>query len=163
MSDDVRLSGPVSPDFDYAAYPFYLLSRAAGRYNAAMEAALRPFGLDQARWRILIVLVQHDQLGTQDIARKVVYKLSTTTRVIQRLEGAGLVKTLQSSKDGRITNVHITEAGRALVDKTRDAANTVFKAAFEGVPAKDIDVMCAQLKNIDERLRPDAEKNTQQL
>jgi hypothetical protein len=38
---------PASEDFSYRTYPFHLLSLASGRYNAAMERALRAVGMDQ--------------------------------------------------------------------------------------------------------------------
>lgn len=145
--------GPDAPGFDYQSYPFYLLSRASGRYNAAMEDALKPIGLDQARWRILLVLTQHDTLGTQEIAKSVVYKLSTTTRMVQRLERDGYVTTRQSDKDGRIRNVAITAAGQTIVDQSRPLAQRVYDAAFEGLAQADVHAFKQVLKAIDETLR----------
>lgn len=145
--------GPTAPGFDYQSYPFYLLSRASGRYNAAMEAALKPLDLDQARWRILLVLAQHDALGTQEIANKVVYKLSTTTRMVQRLERDGFVSTQQSQADGRIRNVTITPNGQTIVDKSRPLAQSVFETAFQGVSPADMAAFTKVLAAIDTQLR----------
>lgn len=153
MNKHAKTLGPVTPGFDYQSYPFYLLSRASGRYNAAMEAALKPLDLDQARWRILLVLTQHEALGTQEIANKVVYKLSTTTRMVQRLERDGFVTTQQSQADGRIRNVRITAQGRSIVDKSRPLAQGVYEVAFEGITAADIATFTQVLKTIDDSLR----------
>ncbi|MEM7568472.1 MAG: MarR family transcriptional regulator [Pseudomonadota bacterium] len=145
--------GPSDSDFDYQTYPFYLLSRASGRYNAAMEAALKPLDLDQARWRILLVLAQHEALGTQEIARKVVYKLSTTTRMVQRLERDGYVITRQSDADGRIRNVAITEAGHRVVDQSRPLAQSFYAAAFDGISNTELQAFSKVLAAIDTKLR----------
>lgn len=153
MTDTPKRRAPDAPDFDYQTYPFYLLSRASGRYNAAMEAALKPLDLDQARWRILLVLAQHEWLGTQEIARKVIYKLSTTTRMVQRLERDGFVTTEQSEADGRIRNVAITATGQRLVDKSRPLAATVFQTAFEGTQGQDMEAFCNTLARVDTNLR----------
>ena len=155
--DDARAStrhnaDPTDPAFRFADYPFYLLSRASGRYNAEMEKALKSLGLDQGRWRVLIVLCEVDQLGTAQIADTIVYKLSTTTRIVQRLQHAGLVSSRPSSSDARVTSVSITPAGRALVDRSRVIARNVYRAAFADVPDRAVDALCEVLRAIDANL-----------
>ena len=149
---DVLLD-PAEPGFDYRRYPFYLLARAAGRYNRRMEASLKALGLDQGSWRVLIVLCEHEALGVAQIAEIVVYKLSTTTRIVQRLLRAGLVTCEPSRTDGRVTTVTITEEGRVLVDRSRPTARDVFGAALDGVSREDVETLCTVLAAIDNNLK----------
>ena len=143
---------PTDPAFRFADYPFYLLSRASGRYNAEMEKALKSLGLDQGRWRVLIVLCEADSLGIAQIADTIVYKLSTTTRIVQRLQQAGLVTSRPSASDARVTAVSITPTGRGLVDRSRTIARNVFRTAFADVPDRAVDSFCDVLRAIDANL-----------
>lgn len=152
MTKPPHLRSPADPGFSYQDYPFYLLSRASGQYNAQMERALKALGLDQGQWRILLVLMEHDSLGVARLSEKVVFKLSTTTRIVQRLERAGLVSSETSEVDARIKNVSITQAGKALVDDTRTVASNVFAQAFQGLDAETVEAFSTVLQHIDANL-----------
>lgn len=152
MKKPPTLRSPADPAFSYKTYPFYLLSRASGQYNVQMESALKARGLDQGQWRILLVLMEHDSIGVARLAEKVVFKLSTTTRIIQRLEKAGFISSIQSAQDARIKNVSITPAGKAAVEASRAAAAAVFNQAFEGLDARTVEAFCKALEHIDAAL-----------
>lgn len=152
MIKSPNLRSPADPDFSYKDYPFYLLSRASRQYNVQMESALKARGLDQGQWRILLVLMEHESIGVARLAEKVVFKLSTTTRIVQRLEKAGLISCAQSAQDARIKNVSITPAGRKAVEDSRAAAATVFNQAFDTLDAKTAETFCAVLEHIDASL-----------
>lgn len=152
MTNAHNLRSPADPDFSYQDYPFYLLSRASSQYNARMEQALKSIGLDQSGWRILLVLMEHDSIGVARLSEKVVTKLSTTTRIIQRLEGKGFVSSVQSQSDARIKNVSITQAGQDKVNESRGVAASVFAQAFSGLDAQEIETFCKVLQQIDTAL-----------
>lgn len=156
MKRQPHLRSPADPGFSYKDYPFYLLSRASGQYNAQMGQALKSLGLDQGEWRILLVLMEHESIGVARLAERIVTNLSTTTRIIQRLERAQHVASEQSGSDARIKNVWITDTGRALVDDSRIVAANIFVQAFEGVDAKSMETFSAVLKQIDANLLPGA-------
>jgi DNA-binding MarR family transcriptional regulator len=122
---------PVAADFSYRTYPFHLLSMASGRYNAAMERALKPLGLDQARWRVLVILAEDGPLSIGAIAEAAVYKASTLSRIIGRMQDAGLVDVVPRPSDNRVAEVSMTAQGRELFDRSRVAASRVFHRAAD--------------------------------
>lgn len=122
---------PVAPDFSYRSYPFHLLSMASGRYNAAMERALKPLNLDQARWRVLVILAEDGPISIGAIAEAAVYKASTLSRIIGRMQDAGLVDVVPRPSDNRVAVVSMTPQGRDLYDRSRVAASRVFRRAAD--------------------------------
>lgn len=136
---------PASPRFTYRTYPFHLLSLASGRYNAAMERALKPLGLDQARWRALVVLAEDGPMSISAIAEAAVYKASTLSRIVDRLQRAGLVSVTMRASDNRVADVELTAAGRALYEQSRDAASRVFRRASEQLAPEEFAQLSALL------------------
>jgi DNA-binding MarR family transcriptional regulator len=122
---------PASPSFTYHSYPFYLLSRASGRYNQSMERALKPLGLDQARWRVLVILADDGTMSIGDIAEAAVYKASTLSRIIGRMQTAGHLAVAPRPSDNRVVEVSLTPAGRALYERSMLAASPVYRRACE--------------------------------
>ncbi|WP_158915588.1 MarR family winged helix-turn-helix transcriptional regulator [Caulobacter sp. S45] len=122
---------PVSPAFTYHTYPFYLLSRTSGCYNRAMERALKPLGLDQARWRVLVILAEDGPLSIGDIAEAAVYKASTLSRIIGRMQAAGHLDVAPRASDNRVVEVSLSPAGRELYARSMSAASRVYRRACE--------------------------------
>ena len=91
--------------------------------------------------------------GVSEIAERAVIKLSTMTRVIQRMEKEGLVGVATRESDGRITDVSITEAGREAVVKIRKVASRIYTIAFEDFTADEIDALLNMLRRLFANLR----------
>jgi DNA-binding MarR family transcriptional regulator len=134
-------SDPLSPDFTYRTYPFHLLSLASARYNAAMERALKPLGLDQARWRILVVLAEDGPLSISAIAEAAVYKASTLSRIIGRMQAGGLVDVVPRASDNRVAEVSLTAKGRDLHDRSRPASSRIFHRAADRFSAEEFELL----------------------
>jgi DNA-binding MarR family transcriptional regulator len=135
MSDprqtDSDAADPLSPDFTYRTYPFHLLAQASARYNAAMERALKPLGLDQARWRVLVVLAEDGPQSIGAIAEAAVYKAPTLSRIIGRMQAGGLVEVTPRASDNRVADVSLTAKGTELHDRSRVASSRIFHRAAD--------------------------------
>ena len=57
-----------------------------------MEEALRRIDMDVPSWRAIMLVHERNPSSVSEIAERAVIRLSTMTRVIQRLEKRGLVK-----------------------------------------------------------------------
>src|SRR5690349_11539685 len=86
------LGDPGMPQFEIEASPFYLIARTAGRYAIDMENALRVIDMDLASWRALMLVHAVNPSSVSEITERAVMRLSTMTRVVQRLEKRGLVR-----------------------------------------------------------------------
>ncbi len=136
--DAKRRADPASPGFALEHSPFFLMNRAAGTYQLAMEQALRSVGADVPRWRVLMLALERGPISVSALADLGVIRLSTTTKVVQRLERDGLLKLGRSRADARVTEVTITPEGRRVAALVRAKASEIFQRAFDGVSAADI-------------------------
>ena len=142
MSEDLRPFGnPGSEDFRLDAYPFYLLNRAASRYNVAIESALRAIGVDIPTWRVLMILGEHEPLAIGQVARSAVINLSTMMRIVERMTKAGLIASAPSEWDGRVTEIRMTAGGRVTLTQARAATAPLYEKIIRGFTAADFSKM----------------------
>ena len=134
-------SDPASPGFRIADYPFYLVNRIAGRYAIDMSDALKAIGMDLPTWRALMILHERSPRSVTEIADQAVIRLSTMTRVVQRLDRNGLVRLTSRPSDARVTDVSITPAGVEAVWRVRDVAARMYQRAFGDFSARDLQIL----------------------
>jgi len=147
-ADAKERGDPASAAFQIEEWPFYLIARTAGRYAIDMEKALRRLELDLASWRALMLVHERNPSSVSEIAERAVTRLSTMTRVIQRLERRKLVRLTRRSGDARVTEVNITDSGERMVSQVRTIASHIYAAAFRDLDAADIETLNALLRRV---------------
>ncbi|GAA5018969.1 MarR family transcriptional regulator [Kitasatospora paranensis] len=118
-------AGPTIADFG-------LLLRAAARLDRRMDAELRArCGLSHTMFEVLIMLCREggDGVAQRELADGLTLTSGGTTRLIDRMEQAGLVRRAPSPADRRIT----------LVSATADGADAFRRAAV--VHAEVVDAL----------------------
>ena len=95
------LADPASPYFTIERSPFFLLNRASATYALLMHQALARVGADVPRWRVLVLAEQRGPISVSAIADLAVIRLSTVTKVVQRLARDGLLA-VRRSMPGRL-------------------------------------------------------------
>ncbi len=86
---------------------------------AELDAMLRPYGITFSRYEALVLLV-HSRTGAlplSKIGERLQVHATSVTNVIDRLEGAGLVRREPNPRDGRGTLAVITSAGRDVAQR----------------------------------------------
>lgn len=78
-----------------------------------------PEGLTQTQLSALAVLHRDGPIGVGALAAAERVKPPTATRIVDQLEGRGLVSRGPDPSDGRCVKVQLTEAGTALITRTR--------------------------------------------
>ena len=147
-----RKSDPASPDFRLDGSPFYWLTRVSGRYLLAMERRLKAIGMDVPRWRVLMILAEHEPAAITALSEASVVKLATMARIVQRMEAAGLVTTATSTSDGRVTEAAMTEAGRRALENVRAEGSRVYTQAFEGIDGAKVEAMIGHFRHLFDNL-----------
>ena len=147
---------PAAPGFRIEDSPFFQMNRTAGSYAFAMEQALRALDTDIPRWRVLMLAHERGPVSVGQIAENAVLKLSTATKVIQRLRDEGLLVLRRGRSDGRVTDVRTTAAGDAAVAIIRQVASTLYRRAFRDIDANDIQQLIRILSRIEKNLRSTA-------
>lgn len=124
---------PAAPPFRPEEWPFHWINRTNGRYFQVMEKALKPLGLDIAQWRVLMFLDDVGPRSVGEIADICLIKLSTTTKIVQRLQGDDLVACRPGRRDARVTEVRLTPRGKALQAEVRAVVDRLFAEVFSGI------------------------------
>jgi len=114
---------------------------------AAVDEALRPFGLTFARYEALALLsfTRHGELPLGKMGPRLMIHPTSVTNAVDRLEAGGLVERVPHPRDRRTTLARITDRGRAVLAEATTAVN----ASGFGVAALD----AAQLDQLSGILR----------
>lgn len=92
----------------------FSIFRLARAQRALVAGMLRKLGLYPGQEILLMHLLDHDALDQTDLIRRIKIDASTATKMLQRLEGKGLLVRRQSPYDGRAMTVHLTPKGKKL-------------------------------------------------
>ncbi len=148
--------GPADRTFVLDDYLLYNLVRASAVYHDEMANALRSHDLTTVQWRILMLLHDHSPSTVSDLARRSVTKMPTLTRMLIRMEKAGLVRRNVLAGDRRIVEVTMTNKAKKTLRMVQGIGQRVFERAVEGVETKDIFALTNTLKRIRQNLQRSA-------
>ena len=92
------------------------LARTADRLYADTNRLFKAHGITPAQYNVLRILRgQGEPLCCQEIASRMINQLPDITRLVDRLEGAGLAQRQRTSEDRRVVLTRITDRGLALL------------------------------------------------
>lgn len=135
---------------------------AARSMRTVLSRNLLATGLYAGQDGVILALAEEGGLTAGALATRLGVKAPTMTRTIGRLEAQGFVERKPDEMDGRLTVVHLTEAGRASVDHITEAGRLSERQAAEGLSEKDVRNLLKLLRAMDENLHaglPDAARN----
>jgi DNA-binding MarR family transcriptional regulator len=113
-----------------------------------VDGALKPAGLSQSQFNVLRILrgARPGALPAGKIAERMVNRDPDLTRLLDRLEAAGLVEKSRDTEDRRVVNVRITTAGLERVEGASKAVNQAIRAALTNVGARDLNQLADLLE-----------------
>jgi len=113
---------------------FTKLSRTGLLLDALQRECLDPHGLAFAEYSVLRILQAEPKRRSSPsrLAERIVRTTGAVTKLVDRLEGAGLVERRRDDSDGRAVHVQLTAAGNRLAN----AASRTYTAARERVLAQ---------------------------
>lgn len=94
------------------------LARATAELQDGLDRLLGPRGLSLTQYNVLRILrgAGDNGLCRNEVAQRLITRMPDVTRLLDRMEAAGLVSRIRSTDDRRLVNTTLTEKGRALVD-----------------------------------------------
>lgn len=152
MVDAVARTSPASKTFRIADYPFYRIARVAALYSECLDRELKPRGMDQPRWRVLMILNEHNPAAMGAIAELAVMKLPTLLKLVQRMTEEGLVRNGPRLSDQRVTEVSITPSGRKALVLIRRVAADVYAGVTANLSSRDVETLNSVLGGLEENL-----------
>jgi len=126
-----------------------LLSRAYRQWRRAADLRLRPFDLTEATWLPLIYIARASTPPRQkDLAASMFVDNSSVVRLLDNLEGAGLIQRKEGETDRRSKTIVLTARGRAIAEKVESIALRVRSDALAGLSEKDIETTIRVLDHV---------------
>lgn len=114
------------------------IARTEAIASANLERVLAPHGLSMTQYNVLRILrgAGPDGLCRNDIGARLISRMPDVSRLLDRMEAAGLVSRVRSTEDRRLVNTTLTKQGRALVDRL-DAVVSEYQDEQIGHMTKD--------------------------
>lgn len=129
-----------------------------GRVRVAMMAALdeelaadrrlAPLELSAAQFSVIASLAGEERKSASDLCRGISYDAGAMTRMLDRLEGKGLIRRNRSPEDRRLVHLELTEEGRTAYARMRELALAVanrFLRGFTKAEARQLESLLARM------------------
>ena len=129
-----------------------MLSFATGATVAMCQEMLAEHDLTLAQWVILSALWRQDGMLVSEIAEYSGNNAPAASRIVDRMEEAGLVSRVPSPDDKRVVRVHVTERGRAL-SHLADFHERVNARLLHGISESEADQLFELLGRVDVNAR----------
>lgn len=136
LEKEIRQGRPLSLE----AQVFLNLVRTAELLARREAAVLRSHGLSEPQYNVLRILrgARPDGLRCTEIASRMVTRDPDVTRLLDRLERAGLVSRSRSPEDRRVVSARITAKGAALVDRLDQPLEDLLREQLAHVPRAEL-------------------------
>lgn len=122
-------------------------------WRSVLDARLRPFGLSQARWQVLLKLLRANQpLAQCDLALRIGIEPASLVRLLDVLQQEGLVVRDADPVDRRSKLVSLTDAGRALSAELSVAAELLRTEVLGCISADDLECCTSVLEQLHQRI-----------
>jgi MarR family transcriptional regulator, transcriptional regulator for hemolysin len=121
------------------------ISETAHALRKAFDRRACGLGVTRAQWKVLFRVERQPGLRQIELADKLDVEAITLSRIVDRLEEAGLVERVADPADRRAWRLHVTAKAQPLVEKLHVLADEMIAEAFVGIDPKDIEITRAVL------------------
>lgn len=117
------------------------LAQMSRGWRAELDRRLAGLGLSQARWLVLLHLARFVEAPTQrELAQSVGVEGPTLARLLDSLEGQGLVQRQAVVEDRRAKRILLCDTAQPLIDQIETIANQLRVELFTGVDEAELQV-----------------------
>ncbi len=127
---------------------YLLVELLSQRLAGELEAVCRAQGLTAAQYPVMWVACLHeDEQGIPlgSISDGLVTNASDVSRLVSRLEAAGLLERTRSQVDRRVVRVRPTARGRALFERATDQVKALHRRQFSDLGDEELEQLHALL------------------
>ena len=114
-------------------------------------------GTTRAQWIVLFRLRQQEGLSQVDLADVLELQPISLVRLLDRLVEHGLLERRPDPKDRRANKLHLTKAGRRLVDDLDSLRDSIATDVLRDIPTDAIRTSLETLVDIKERIKSSSE------
>ncbi|MDC0661067.1 MarR family transcriptional regulator [Marinobacter sp. SS21] len=122
-------------------FPF-AVARVTRRWRKLLDERLKDLGVTQARWTTMVYLQKGGEGLTQrELASLMAIENPTLVRLLDSLEGQGLIERRPCQHDRRARRLFLTESGERFMDDLNDRAQALREEMLAGIG--DDEIECA--------------------
>ena len=151
MLERARKAG-ATRTFKLEDHIFFYFSQILARRTRAINAQLRPYGLDYSRWRVLAVLQEHSGATMGQLADLTSVDRTTLTRTLGLMEEARLVARQERESDRRSLVISLTPKGQRMFARILPLTLPETDRALTGFSSAEIAALRDRLKRIADNL-----------
>ncbi len=124
---------------------FRRIFKAIQQYS---EEVLKEFGVTGPQLWLLKTIRQEGGTSVTELSQKMYLHISTVSGIIDRLEGKGYVTRKREEADRRVVMVHLTQAGKRIVDQAPEPSQGKLLYSLQNLSEKEVVEMYEALQKI---------------
>jgi DNA-binding MarR family transcriptional regulator len=122
-------------------------------YRVFMQAFESQVGHPMPRWRILLALHDHaGELSQKRLVERLRVDPGALTRQLKTLEALGWIARSVDQRDNRVSNVILTDAGRAVVEAGMPRRNAFLHETLSTLPDDAVTALSSALRALEQRI-----------
>ena len=125
-----------------------VLWKATQSLEAHSSRSIRRFGMGQSDFGVLEALLHRGPMSVKDLGAKVLLTSGSMTAAVDRLAARGLVTRQDAKGDRRSRIVHLTDAGRQLIEEVFAEHSGAMEEAVAGFPAEERPALIDALRRL---------------
>src|SRR4051812_40708489 len=131
------------------------IERTAAVLGHAFAEALKPYGVSPTQYNVLRILrgAGKDGLCRNEVRDRLVSQVPDVTRLLDRLEDAGLIERERSTEDRRQVSTRITQDGLALLDRLDEPVVAMHRQLLGHLSASELQTLTDLLTAAREAVR----------
>jgi MarR family transcriptional regulator for hemolysin len=126
------------------------IGETAHALRKAFDRRAVGLGVTRAQWKVLFKLERTPGLRQIELADLLDIEPITLSRIVDRLEEAGLVERASDPADRRAWRLHVTRKAQPLIEKLHSVADEMIAEAFAGIDTRHIEITRAVLGRVRE-------------
>lgn len=155
LEDEIRQSRP----FESLGQAAHLsIARTAALLEHAVAETLKPHGITPTQFNVLRILrgAGANGLCRREVGERMVNPVPDATRLLDRMEAAGLIARQRSVEDRRFVTTRITEEGLRIVDVVDAPLRKLHERHFGRLDEATLRGLIDGLARVRETVQPDA-------
>lgn len=129
-----------------------LLAETARIWRSRLDQRLRPLGLSQAKWMVLLYLSRSENCMTQTmLAERIGIMGPTLTGLLNRLAADGWIERRDTALDRRSKTVHLLPKADAALQQIEATAAQLRDELLKGIPEDELAHCASVIQRIKQR------------
>ncbi len=126
----------------------FLLNDVARHLRTIYDRRMAPLGLTRSQWWVLTYLYFNEGISQSELAALLETEKASLGRLLDRMEGKGLVRRRQDKKDKRTKRVYLTKKAEPTLQVMRDLASVTRDEALQSLSHAEQDQILDMLRRM---------------